>query len=193
MANPKRVYLAGPDVFLPDAAARGARLKAICAANGLLGMFPLDSPRLAEAAGLAEWRQIALSNEARIRQADAVIANLSPFRGPSADPGTVYEAGFACALGIPVFGWSNCARTLRDRLGGPVDADGLEVENFGLTENLMIPAGIANSGGAMIASRVGAWWDDVTLFERCAALAARVLGAGSAIAQSLAVEIPSSR
>ncbi len=38
-----RVYLAGPDVFLPDPHARGAALKRICARHGLTGVFPLDA------------------------------------------------------------------------------------------------------------------------------------------------------
>jgi nucleoside 2-deoxyribosyltransferase len=38
-----RVYLAGPDVFYPDAAERAARLKEMCHKNGLEGVFPLDS------------------------------------------------------------------------------------------------------------------------------------------------------
>ena len=38
-----RVYLAGPDVFLPDPLARAATLKAICARHGLVGISPLDA------------------------------------------------------------------------------------------------------------------------------------------------------
>jgi nucleoside 2-deoxyribosyltransferase len=37
-----KVYLAGPDVFLPDVAAWLARKKAICAACQLTGICPLD-------------------------------------------------------------------------------------------------------------------------------------------------------
>ena len=37
-----RVYLAGPDVFVPDAAGRAAALKSICARHGLIGVSPLD-------------------------------------------------------------------------------------------------------------------------------------------------------
>jgi nucleoside 2-deoxyribosyltransferase len=33
--------------------------------------------------------------------------NCSPFRGVSLDAGTAYEIGYACALGKPVFGYSN--------------------------------------------------------------------------------------
>ena len=32
-----------------------------------------------------------------MKEADAIIANLTPFRGPSADTGTVYELGYMAA------------------------------------------------------------------------------------------------
>src|SRR5258708_1215749 len=106
-----RIYLAGPDVFLPDPHARAARLKAICARHGLVGVSPLDplADEPEECAPLGDARRIALRNEAHIRGCDALIANLTPFRGPSADVGTVFELGFMRALGRKVFGWSNLA------------------------------------------------------------------------------------
>ena len=38
-----RVYLAGPDVFHPDAVTLGQRKKELCAQFGLVGVFPLDN------------------------------------------------------------------------------------------------------------------------------------------------------
>ena len=102
-----RVYLAGPDVFLPDPLARAARLKAACAARGLEGVFPLDALPQGDPpawASLPEALRIARRNEAHIASCDVLVANLSPFRGPSADVGTVFEVGFMRALGRPVFG-----------------------------------------------------------------------------------------
>ena len=37
-----KIYLAGPDVFRPDAFEQGERLKALCAEFGLRGLYPLD-------------------------------------------------------------------------------------------------------------------------------------------------------
>jgi nucleoside 2-deoxyribosyltransferase len=175
MSAPPRIYLAGPDVFLPDPLARAARLKAVCAAHGLCGVFPLDPAGPAVPEAETEWERIALANEAHIRDADALIANLTPFRGPSADPGTVYELGFAAALGRPVFGWSGVGGTLRERMGAAVDAEGMAVEDFGLAENLMLVAAIARGGGRMVAETLAAPWDDLRLFETCVAAAAAVL------------------
>jgi nucleoside 2-deoxyribosyltransferase len=118
-----RVYLAGPDVFLPDAAAWLERKKAICAGFRLTGVSPLDAlvGEPAEWATLPEWRRIAHRNEAHIRSCAAIVANLTPFRGPSADVGTVYEVGFARGLGLKVFGYATVTAVFLDldRRGPP--------------------------------------------------------------------------
>jgi nucleoside 2-deoxyribosyltransferase len=185
-----RVYLAGPDVFLPDAAAWFGRKKAICAGYRLTGVSPLDPmvPEPSEWAALPDWRRIALRNEASIRSCAAIVANLTPFRGPSADVGTVYEVGFARGLGLRVFGYATVAAAFFDRtltaIGGGRqgpdgswrDADGLLVEQFGLFDNLMIEGGITGSGGALIREDQDRW-NDLSVFERCVQQAATVLGA----------------
>ncbi len=180
-----RVYLAGPDVFLPDAIARAAALKAVCARHGLEGIFPLDAHRHepADWSALPEARQIALRNEAHMAGCAALIANLTPFRGPSADAGTVFEIGYMRALGRPLFGWTNCGDPFTERtrafLGvtGPRDADGMLIEAFGLTDNLMIDAAIIASGGALFVQPVpdAARWSDLAAFERCVAAVAAAL------------------
>ena len=38
---------------------------------------------------------------------DAIIANLTPFRGPGADAGTVYELGYMAGRGKFCLGYSN--------------------------------------------------------------------------------------
>jgi nucleoside 2-deoxyribosyltransferase len=190
-----RVYLAGPDVFLPDPLARGAALKAVCARHGLVGVFPMDAldQEPQEWAGLPEPHRIALRNEAHIRGADALIANLTPFRGPSADVGTVFELGFMRALNRPVFGWSNgppvfLART-RAFLGEAAkqaadgvwrDGEGMALESFGCLDNLMIDGAVMASGGVLeVAERDAATrWTDLAAFERCVVRAAEMLGGG---------------
>ena len=190
-----RVYLAGPDVFLPDPRARGAALKAICARHGLTGVFPMDGLDAEPDAwaALAEPYRIALRNEAHIRGADALIANLTPFRGPSADVGTVFELGFMRALGRPVFGWSTghadfSART-RAFLGAAAtvaedgtwrDQEGLALESFGCLDNLMIDGAVVASGGVLEICELhgAARWTDLAAFERCVVRAARVLRGG---------------
>ena len=185
-----KVYLAGPDVFLPDAEAMAEAKKRICAEQGLVGVFPTDPrPDPAADAQADLWYAIYLRNEAHIRACDAMIANLTPFRGPSADAGTVYELGFMRALGRPVLGYTNdagdfAARTLqslsgharRNAAGRWVDADGLALEEFGLTDNLMIDGGIRAAAGLLLRRQVlpAERWTDLAGFEACVkALAAR--------------------
>ncbi len=182
-----RVYLAGPDVFLPDPEAWAARKKAICAAYGLIGVSPLDAypDEPLEWAVFPLWRRIAVRNEAHIRSCRAVIANVTPFRGPSADVGTVYEIGFARALGLKLFGYATVATPLLERTrahlgdvtateGGWRDADGLLVEQFGRFDNLMIEAGLFGSGGTLITADVPDRWRDLTVFEACVQSVARM-------------------
>lgn len=182
-ARPK-IYLAGPDVFLPDAVAVGRAKRRICEQHGLEGIFPLDGDRPGEVpstpeAGLA----IAFANEAKMRAADAIIANLSPFRGPSADPGTAFELGFMRALGRPCFGYTNDPSDFIDRvlafIGKPlgrladgrlVGADGLTLESFGLADNLMLHAAVGLDG-LFVAAEPGLAAS--LAFEHCVAAAAR--------------------
>lgn len=184
----RRAYLAGPDIFLPDAAQRVQAQKAICARHGLIGVSPLD-PLPDKQPDLPEWRRIALRNEALIGSCALLLANLTPFRGPSADVGTVYELAVMRALGRPVFGYATTAigftrRTLDFAAGrGGViagagrtwrDSDGMLIEQFGLFDNLMIEAGIAASGGTLIVQEVepAQRWSDLSVFERCVRAAA---------------------
>ena len=92
-----KIYLAGPDVFLPDAVEIGRRKAEVCAYHGLTGLYPLDNSIDPTAAGAS--LTIFKSNEAMMESADAIIANLTPFRGPSADAGTVYELGYMAGRG----------------------------------------------------------------------------------------------
>lgn len=186
-----RLYLAGPEVFLADAADIAAAKRAICAAQGMTGVFPLEPPPLVPDPALPEWRRIYRANEAHIRSCDALVANLTPFRGASADVGTVYELGFMRALGRPVFGYSNVAQRFGGRvlagLGGAArrradgaweDAEGMAVEEFDRHDNLMLEGGSAELGGTFEAEEVPAArrWYDLAAFARCVAAAARLPG-----------------
>ncbi len=138
------VYLAGPEVFFPDVEAVAAELKRLCSAAGLEGLFPTDAERPVDT-GVSIASAIYLGNVALIDRSQAVIADISPFRGAGMDPGTAWEIGYAIARGLPVFAYTHDLRPYLDRVGaaakgprGPADADGLLIEDFGLVENLMI-------------------------------------------------------
>jgi len=140
----KKIYIAGPEVFLESAREYGELLKQKCLSAGFKGLFPLDNEVHGETrAELA--RNIKAGNIELIKSCDIVIANLSPFRGPEPDSGTVWEIGFAQGLGKIVIGYCADQRDLKTKtqeiLGlspsSHRDRQNLEIEDFGLTHNLM--------------------------------------------------------
>jgi nucleoside 2-deoxyribosyltransferase len=182
-----KVYLAGPDVFLPDAVAIGRRKVELCAHHGLIGLYPLDNA-IDLAANDASLR-IFRGNETMMIEADAIIANLTPFRGPGADAGTVYELGYIAGRGKLCLGYSNDPSSYADRVrqftpvhahdGRLVDALGLTVEDFGLTDNLMMIHALDQHGCALVTPRQAPAdiWHDLTAFETCVRMAAERLAA----------------
>jgi len=178
-----KIYLAGPDVFLPDAIEIGRRKAEICSRHGMSGLYPLDNTvdLSAADASLAIFK----GNEAMMDAADAIIANLTPFRGPSADAGTVYELGYAAGRGKFCLAYSNDPTPYRDRVarsydlrtsadGRLVDPQGLTVEDFGWPDNLMMIHALDLHGCPLVAPRQppADIWRDLTAFETCVRLAA---------------------
>ena len=184
----RKVYLAGPDVFLADAPTHAARKAAICAAHGLLALAPLneDVASLAAMDDEAAWRVIFAKDLRLMRAAELVIANLTPFRGPSADAGTLVELGWFLGAGKRAFGYSNSATPFATRNAAflravPDPVPGLSVGGFGLADNLMIPGALEASGGlAMVLPEGGrdVPFDSLEVFERCVALVATKLASG---------------
>ncbi len=138
--NHPTVYLAGPDVFYPDARARGQAMCALCTEHGFEGLYPLEAP--INPGIQPKSRAIFEANKALIDRADAVVANLRDWRGHEPDSGTVWEVAYALAMGKRVIAYLPTAQTLRQRLAefAPegLDPDGNEVEDFGLPLNLML-------------------------------------------------------
>lgn len=176
-------YLAGPDVFLPDPRAHAARKIAICARHGLIGRTPLNED-IARAPGLSDQafaREIFRKDLAMMERCDIVIANLTPFRGSSADGGTLVELGWFLGRGKPIFAYSNTATLFNERTRAllaamPDPLPGIVVEGFGLPDNLMIPGAVSHLGGQEMvipADGQDRAFDALDIFERCVALAAR--------------------
>ncbi|CAH0185502.1 hypothetical protein SRABI70_01370 [Pseudomonas sp. Bi70] len=140
-AGHPKVYLAGFDVFREDAVERGEYLKRLCRAQGLEGLYPFDNEVPEGLAAAERAAQICQLNLAMIRAADAVLANLDPFRGFEPDSGTAFEVGAAVALGKPVWAYFQPRGSMRQWLSGDEagrDAEGYFIEDFGLPRNLML-------------------------------------------------------
>jgi nucleoside 2-deoxyribosyltransferase len=100
-------YLAGPDVFLPNAVAHAAAKVEICWRAGLCGLPPLNEDAETAATELEAWQAIYEKDVAMMEKSDIIIANLTPFAGASADAGTLIEVGWFLGKGKPIFGYSN--------------------------------------------------------------------------------------
>jgi nucleoside 2-deoxyribosyltransferase len=167
---------------LPDARAHALRKIEICARYGILGRTPLneDIERAAEMSDAAFAAAIFHKDLAMMAACDIIIANLTPFRGASADSGTLVEVGWFLGCGRPIFGYSNCATLFTDRSLRHVEAmpdphPGLVVHGFGLPDNLMIPSAVLRGGGhPMVVPADGRdrAFNALDIFEHCVATAA---------------------
>jgi nucleoside 2-deoxyribosyltransferase len=83
---------------------------------------------------------------AHMAHCQILLADMTPFRGPSMDVGTAFEMGFAKARGMAVFSYSDVLGPYNGRVPAgqsdptlpPRDRDGLLIEEFGLQDNLMV-------------------------------------------------------
>ena len=193
----KRVYLAGPEVFLSEALQIAEVKKQVCKEFGLIGVFPLDNTlRVRSLSKRRAGLRISACNEELMRSCDAIIANMTPFRGPSADPGTAYEMGFMRGLEKPVFAYSNDSRLFKERTREYCiakearrkdevrleDENGMVIEDYDLADNLMLIGAIHSSGGAIVVADVPSpeRQTNLTAFRACVQQAAQVLAARQA-------------
>jgi nucleoside 2-deoxyribosyltransferase len=102
-----------------------------------------------------------------ISNADAVVADVSPFRGPSLNPVIALEIGIALSLGLPIFAWAEPIGRRRnidpwksffpsiiDKVPGAVTEEfmgswyeippAVKVENFGLIESATISGNLTS-------------------------------------------------
>jgi nucleoside 2-deoxyribosyltransferase len=185
-----KLYLAGPEVFLPDAADIGKVKQELCRRHGFIGLFPLDNESDPGEGGSLS-RTIFVANIAMLDDADAIVANLSPFRGASADAGTIFEVGYGYARGKKVFGYSNVRTSFVERVqrlvkgeikkgpdGRRYAADGLAVEEFDRFDNLMIAEALLASGANIVLPEAAPAdpWRDMQVFEQTLAVIRDTVG-----------------
>lgn len=183
-----KLYLAGPEVFLPTARETLDAKAAMARAYGFEPICPGDVTIEPAPTRHGFGLKISGVDEDMMNRADGVIVNLTPFRGIAADVGTAFELGYMCAQGKLVAAYTNMsanhfART-RDFYAGDIregadgrkrGPDGLSLEDFDMIENLMLHGGIERRGGhiAVHDAAADALYTDLTAFEECLAVLAK--------------------
>jgi nucleoside 2-deoxyribosyltransferase len=158
----KKIYLAGPEVFLPNALSVLEQRKDLCRKYGFEGITPFDSQVPDGLIGLEKAKTIFENNKALILQSDIVLANCNPFRGANVDDGTAFEIGFGFGVRKKIFGYCDSKKSLVEithskirysthSSGYSIDEDGYLInEDFGNTINLMLEFSILESGGQLV-------------------------------------------
>ena len=172
------VYLAGPEVFLPEPIAAGIEKKAAIAKLSkendwpfeLIGLYPMDNEIPDFAPNFATGIKIYEANIALMDRADFVAANMVRFRGPSMDVGTAFEMGYMRGLNKPVFayyesepfyGSKESPGLYADRIAKfyPMSATdptkdkfGQSIEDFKMADNLMMIGALTSGNGEITSS-----------------------------------------
>ncbi|WP_406672155.1 nucleoside 2-deoxyribosyltransferase [Natronospira sp.] len=161
---PIKLYLAGPDIFLHNAAERATEQRQLCTQYGFIPLHPLDNNLDVAGGGMDTADRIYRADIAQIRECDIVVANCNPFRSHCViDDGTAYELGFGNALGKPSYGYITeriplTERTIRHLPTSRDDATGMHIDNtghlvtddFGTSINLMMECGMRCISGRLV-------------------------------------------
>lgn len=147
----KKIYIAGPDVFEKNSIEIGERYVELCKKYGYEGLYPLDNIINFAQDKRKVAQDIFIANRKLIDECDIVIANLNSFRGKESDSGTVWECGYASALGKEVYAYVYRNGAYADQFSdteklaskiGYSDLNGKTIEDFDYPVNLMIACSV---------------------------------------------------
>ena len=157
-----KLYLAGPEVFLPNATEMAEKQRQLCEKYGFISLHPMDNNINLSDQSMQTAVQIYRSDVSQIRECNIVVANCNTFRGMLMDDGTAYEIGYGNALGKPAYGYIASLNSLTERTrsqypcrqladGTTIDQDGyLVTDDFGTSINLMMQCGMLDTGGRLV-------------------------------------------
>ena len=188
-----KIYLAGPEVFLPNAMAILEKKASLARSAGFTPLVPGDLEIPQAKTPQEKGTNIHRVDEQLMKSADAIIANLTPFRGISADIGTAFEVGFMRSLGKPVFAYSNVTDKYHERISeyyrGQIGStssgelrgpDGMLIEDFEMNDNLMLDGAVAASGGTWVTCKASQneLYSETEAFEAVLEIASKKLLGG---------------
>jgi len=161
-----KLYLAGPEIFLPNATQNAGKQRDLCHKYGFIPLHPMDNNLDPGNRDMETARRIYLADIEQIKRCDIIVANCNGFRGVCMDDGTAYELGHGNALGKPSYGYIReltplGKRTVRDypcqksdgvdASSADIDQDGyLVADDFGTSINLMMQCGMLHQNGRLI-------------------------------------------
>lgn len=156
----RKIYLAGPDVFRPNAEEHFEKMKVLCIKYGFIGVSPFDGEPISdiEIGSSEHSKEIYIKNIKKVVECDIIIANLIPFRGACVDDGTAFEIGCGAVLGKKIYGYTPYyGFTLEDitieKCNLQDQKQFTEIEDFqGNHVNLMMNEAIRESGGVILKS-----------------------------------------
>ena len=183
-----KLYLAGPEIFLPNAKECAEKQLTLCEKYGFIGLHPIDNNIGLAGSAFGIAKDIYRGDVGQVRECDIVVANCNMFRGALIDDGTAYELGYGNALEKPSYGYINKRIGYVNRVtqnypwheienSVRADKDGyLLLDDFGSEINLMMQCGMVANGGRLIigdfesclrairydldsgALKLGSWW-----------------------------------
>lgn len=153
MRRIRTLYFAGPGQHLRQSESLASEARLLAEASGFSLVTPDGVELTEQEPSEAMAREIYAQRVAQMRQSDAAIVDLTPFRGPHCDPAPAFEAGFFSGLGKPVFAYMNVVGEGEAELAARVEAlvgaqadergvlrddNGAAIEDYGLPESLML-------------------------------------------------------
>jgi len=100
-----KLYLAGPEVFLPKALEHAEKQRVICRKFDFIPLHPMDNSLDLGNRDIKTAMRIYLGDIGQIRESNILVANCNGFRGVCMDDGSAYELGYGNALGKISYGY----------------------------------------------------------------------------------------
>jgi len=145
----KKIYLAGFDVFYPNALEVLDAKKKLCESYGFIALAPLDNTVDFSQPKEKIRELIYQANVKLMNEADIFCVNLNAFRHGEPDSGTVFEIGYGTGLKKDVYIYVDSNESMLEKTkqhddkcvykeGLWFDKNGLMIEDFDGMFNLMI-------------------------------------------------------